>query len=123
PVSAATRQGVQKVLYRAADLLEQIEETMKVEEKIEETERKIFRYEKNEDDKFTVRRENDQFVVESVGIEKFIKRTNFSSYEGQLRFGRILRRMGVDKELRKLGAEDGSIVRIGDFEFEFVEQD
>jgi GTP-binding protein len=61
--------------------------------------------------------------VESPGIEKFIKRTNFSSYEGQLRFGRILRKMGVDKELRKLGAEDGSIVRIGDFEFEFVEQE
>jgi len=29
----------------------------------------------------------------------------------------------VDKELRKLGATDGSIVRIGDFEFEFVEQE
>jgi GTP-binding protein len=29
--------------------------------------------------------------------------------------------MGVDDELRKRGAVEGTIVRIGDFEFEFVE--
>ena len=55
---------------------------------------------------FTVRRENEYFVVDSPGIERFIKRTNFSSYEAQLRFGRILRKMGVDQELRRKGAED-----------------
>lgn len=123
PVSAISHQGLQQLLYRVADMLDELPETPAAEEVIEETERKIYRFERDEDSEFTVRRYNEQFIVESKGIERFIKRTNFSSYEGQLRFGRILRKMGVDKELRKLGAVDGSIVRIGDFEFEFVEQD
>jgi len=123
PVSAATNKGIQQVLYRVADMLDELPETPAAEEVIQAAERKIYRFEKQDDNSFRIRRENDLFVVESPGIEKFIKRTNFSSYESQLRFGRILRKMGVDKKLRKMGAEDGSIVRIGDYEFEFVEQD
>ena len=34
---------------------------------------------------------------------------------------RQLRAMGVDEALRARGAKDGDIVRIGNFEFEFVE--
>jgi len=123
PVSAAANKGLQQVLYRVADMLDELPEAPAAEEVTQAEERKIYKYEKQEDNSFTIRRENDLFVMESPGIEKFIKRTNFSSYESQLRFGRILRKMGVDKELRKMGAEDGSIVRIGDFEFEFVEQE
>jgi GTP-binding protein len=123
PISAVTRQGVRQVIYRVADMLDEMPQTPAADVVAEDEGRKVFRYEKNEESDFRVRRENHYFVVESEGIEKFIKRTNFSSYEAQLRFGRILRKMGVDKELRKLGATDGSIVRIGDFEFEFVEQE
>lgn len=123
PVSAATNKGLQPLIYKVADMLDEMPDALSAEEVPEVEERKIYKYEKEEESAFTVRKDNDQFVVESPGIEKFIKRTNFSSYEGQLRFGRVLRRMGVDKELRKIGATDGSIVRIGDFEFEFVEQD
>lgn len=123
PVSAVAKKGLNTLLYRVADMLDQLPDTTSAEEVAEIEERKIYKYEKEADKVFTVRREHDYFVVESSGIEKFIKRTNFSSYEGQLRFGRILRRMGVDKELRKIGATDGSIVKIGDFEFEFVEQE
>lgn len=123
PISAATNNGLQQVLYTVADLLDQMPDTVAADEVSEVSERKVFTYEREDDDSFTVRRENELFVVESTGIEKFIKRTNFSSYEGQLRFGRILRKMGVDKELRKIGATDGSLVKIGDFEFEFVEQE
>ena len=32
-----------------------------------------------------------------------------------------LRGMGVDEALRERGAKDGDIVRIGNFEFEFVD--
>jgi len=123
PISAAANKGVQQVLYRVADMLDELPEAPAAEEVTQSAERKIFKFEKQEDNSFKIRRENEMFVVDSPGIEKFIKRTNFSSYESQLRFGRILRKMGVDKELRKMGAKDGSIVRIGDFEFEFVEQE
>ncbi|EPR45537.1 hypothetical protein EF10244_13290 [Enterococcus faecalis 10244] len=47
--------------------------------------------------------------------------TNFDHDETVMRFARQLRGMGVDEALRARGAKDGDIVRIGNFEFEFVE--
>jgi len=47
--------------------------------------------------------------------------TDFSQYESVQRFARILRKMGVEDELRRKGAEYGDSVRIADYEFEFIE--
>jgi GTP-binding protein len=122
-ISAFSREGVQDLLYRIADLLDVVEEATRLEQVPEVEGRKVFRLErKSDDDEFTVRRENDGFVVESIKIEKMIKRSNLFSHDAILRFGRILRQMGVDAKLRELGAEDGQLVRIGDFEFEFMEK-
>jgi len=121
PMSSLTKQGIQELLYRAADILDQIPDTPEVEEVVDVTERKIYRYEKKGDDQFTIRRENDTFIVESPGIEKFVRRMNLNSYDAIIRFGRIMRKMGIEDALRKKGAKDGHYVRIADFEFEFVE--
>ncbi|HEY4390105.1 MAG TPA: GTPase ObgE [Paenibacillus sp.] len=120
-MSSLTRQGVQDVLYKAADLLDQIPEAPAVEEVAEQTERKIYKLDKKEDNSFTIRRENETFVVESEKIDRMMKRMQLNTHEAILKLARTLRHMGVDEELRKRGAEDGTIVRIGDFEFEFVE--
>ena len=45
--------------------------------------------------------------------------TKFSSEEGILRFTRKLRKLGIDDELEKLGAKEGDIVKILDFDFEY----
>lgn len=126
PISAATNQGIQVVLYKVADLLDTIPEAPRVEEVKEVAERKVYRYESDEENglsDFTLKKDNEVYAVTSPSIEKFIKRTNFSSTEGVERFGRIMRKVGLDAALRKRGAKDGDIVRIGDFEFEFVEKE
>ena len=46
--------------------------------------------------------------------------TNFDHDETVMRFARQLRGMGVDEAFAR-GAKDGDLVRIGEFEFEFVE--
>ncbi|MBG9792321.1 GTPase ObgE [Paenibacillus dendritiformis] len=121
PISSLTKQGIQELLYKAMDMLERLPETH-VEEVADVEERKIYRYKKKEEKpSFTIRRENDAFVIESEAIEGMLKRMQMTSHDAILRFARTLRRMGVDEELRKRGAEDGTIIRIGDFEFEFVE--
>lgn len=121
PISSLTKQGVQELLYKAMDMLERLPETH-VEVVADVEERKIYRYKKKEEKpSFTIRRENDTFVIESEAIEGMLKRMQMTSHDAILRFARTLRRMGVDEELRKRGAEDGTIIRIGDFEFEFVE--
>lgn len=121
PISSLTRQGVQELLYRAADLLDQIPEAPAIEEVTEINERKIYTLDEGEDEGFTIRRENDTFIVESVKIERMMKRMQLNTHDAILKLARTLRHMGVDEELRKRGAKDGTLVQIADFEFEFVE--
>ncbi|WP_435924487.1 GTPase ObgE [Paenibacillus sp. DYY-L-2] len=121
PISSLTRQGIQELLYRTADLLDQIPEAPAIEEVTALEERKIYKLDKQEDNSFTIRRENETFVVESPKIERMMKRMQLNTHDAILKLARTLRHMGVDDELRNRGAKDGTLVRIGDFEFEFVE--
>ncbi|WP_433707341.1 GTPase ObgE [Paenibacillus illinoisensis] len=121
PISSLTRKGIQELLYRAADLLDQIPDEVVVEEVADISERKVYSLDKKEDEGFRIVRENEIFVVESAKIDRMMKRMQLNSHEAILKLARTLRHMGVDEELRKRGAEEGTIVRIGDFEFEFVE--
>jgi GTP-binding protein len=45
--------------------------------------------------------------------------TDFDSDEGLARFERTLAKIGVEKKLRELGAAEGDIVRIADYEFTY----
>ena len=44
---------------------------------------------------------------------------NFNTEEAFVRFSNKLRRMGIDDELIAMGINDGDIVRILDYEFEW----
>ena len=48
--------------------------------------------------------------------------TRFNSDESALRFARKLKNLGVDDELKSLGAKEGDIVSILDQEFEYEEK-
>jgi len=119
-ISAATKQGVQELMYAIADLLETLPDKPTVEEVAEVEERVVFRAEP-EPIPFEISKEGDVFVVSGEKIEKLVRMTNLNSYDSIQRFARMMRNMGVDDALRKRGAQDGDTVRIGDFEFEFVE--
>ncbi|SFS97351.1 GTPase ObgE [Paenibacillus sp. 453mf] len=121
PISSLTRQGVKELLYKAADMLDQMPEELHVEEVAEVSERKVYKLDKEEEEGFKIVRENEMFIVESPKIERMMKRMQLNSHEAIMKLARTLRHMGVDDELRKRGAKDGTIVRIADFEFEFVE--
>lgn len=124
PISAAANQGVRELIYRAADILDAIPDQPAVEEVAEKQERKVYRMKKQEDiDDVTIKKDNEIFVVESPSLERILKRMNLSTHDALLRFDRILRKRGVNESLRKRGAKDGDYVRIGDFEFEFVEHE
>ena len=124
PISALSKQGVQELIYRTADMLDAVPDAPPVEEVAETEERKIYRFEaENEEPAFTIRRENDVFVVESPAVERILKRTQFNSHDAVMRFARTLRKMGIDQALRERGAKDGQIIRIGELEFEFVEHE
>lgn len=121
PISSLTRQGIQELLYRAAAILEAIPDEPAIEEVAETAERKVYKFDKKDDNAFTITRDNEMYVVNSERIERMLKRMQMNSHDAILKLGRTLRHMGVDEELRRRGATEGTIVRIGDFEFEFIE--
>lgn len=123
PISAITKDGIQQVLYRCADILEKIPNVPSVEEVKDVSERKVYQAEEKKDESYEIRRENDLYIIESPHIENMLKRMNFNTQEAADRFARIMSKMGIDKALRLKGAKDGNYVRIGEFEFEFVDQE
>ncbi|MCJ7839911.1 GTPase ObgE [Lederbergia sp. NSJ-179] len=123
PISALTRQGVRDLLFEIANQLEKTPEFPLYEPKGEDSEvhRVIYRHEQDPD-QFSIARDPDGgFVVTGEAIERLFKMTDFSRDESVRRFARQMRGMGVDDALRERGAKDGDIIRILEFEFEFVE--
>lgn len=120
PISGISKKGIDALLSATADLLEVTPEFLLYDEEIEED---VVQYGfKAEGPEFTIDREADaSWTLQGDKLEKLFQMTNFDHDETVMRFARQLRSMGVDEALRARGAKDGDIVRIGNFEFEFVE--
>ena len=65
--------------------------------------------------------EENIFEVYGEKIEKFARRTNFMNIYGVNRLRDILRKMGIEHELRRMGAENSSIISIAGNQFELVD--
>ena len=123
PISAVTHQGVKDLMTATADLLDQTP-AFDAESHDEATTTEFHPTPEGQSktDSFTISRDDDgTWVVSGAKLEKLLVMTNMDHQEGQLRFARQLRRMGVDAALRKRGIKDGDTVRIRDFAFEFVQ--
>lgn len=115
-ISALTNIGIDELLIKVADKLDEIDSEDLYEE--DEIESHIL-YKFKEEKPFTITKEDDVYVIRSDKIEKLFKMTKFTD-EGIRRFSNKLRRYGVDAELQKMGIEEGDIVRILDYEFEYT---
>lgn len=115
-MSAMNGEGIDKIINKLADMLDNIKkEPLYDEQKFESHVLYKFKVEKP----FTITKDNRTWVVRGDEVEKLLKMTKFSSDEAALRFSNKLRKMGIDDQLRELGAEEGDTVRILDFEFEY----
>jgi GTP-binding protein len=66
--------------------------------------------------------EADGLRVRGRSIERSAARTDFTNPESRDRFQRRLERLGIDAELRRRGARDGTTVRIGTLELEWGDE-
>ncbi|MEG0512519.1 MAG: GTPase ObgE [Clostridia bacterium] len=114
PVSAATNSGFDALLDEVVRLLPELPPPL-VYHEIAPDENML------PDSGFTIRRENDTFIVEGAAMQRFINSVNFDDEESMSWFHRTLREHGIIDELRKHGAEEGSTICIGDMEFDFIE--
>ena len=119
PISAYRREGLQALLARTAEVLDETE-FFPLNEEVVETH--IVYGLEEEEAPFKVTRDPDgTWVLYGDKIEKLFKMTNMEHDESVMRFSRQLRGMGVDSTLREKGAENGDLVRILNFSFEFVD--
>ena len=116
PISAINSEGIDNVLIKLADLLDTVEDEPLYEEG-EYLSHVLYKFEKTKP--FTIEKKDDYYIIHGEEIERLFKMTRFSSQEGALRFAKKLRKLGIDDELEKLGAKEGDIVRILDFDFEY----
>lgn len=119
-VSAATSEGTKELIFKLKELLESLPE-----EEI---------YEKNEFEDYVLYefKHEKPYKIERVGeskwrvtgpeLEKLLKMTRFNSDESALRFASKLKALGVDEELKTLGAKEGDTVQILNQEFEYEER-
>lgn len=113
-VSTATRAGI-------PDLLNAVRETLAT---IPVSERKevIGVLEKEEAPLFTITIEKGKtFVVHSDRLESILGVTAISNTQAFHRFQGILENAGVIDKLRKMGCDEGDVVRIGALEFDFFD--
>lgn len=115
-VSAAMNKGLQKVVDHLADILDTIPVNPLYEENQIES-NVLYKFKKEEP--FTIKKEDDCWVISGDEIEKIFKRTKFSSEEAAYRFAKKLKRLGIDDKLKELGAEEDDSVRILNFYFKY----
>jgi len=116
-VSAITNQGLREVMLQTYQVLQETPYFNLYDD--EDFEKNII-YKFTSDEQFHINRgEDGTFEISGFQVERLMQKTNFDHEDAAKRFGRALRVMGVDEELRRLGCGDGETVRILDFEFEF----
>lgn len=123
PISAVTREGIRELLYAVADKLESTSEFPLNHEEDEDKgiNRVLYKHETQADEFDITRASDGSFDVTGFKVERLFKMTDFTREESTRRFARQLRSFGIDEALRKMGAVDGDIVRILEYEFEFMD--
>ena len=125
-ISSSAHQGLKEVL-RA--LRKQVEDFRNSQSEIDANEEEnediaVISLSQDEINKaWTVNFNEEENIFEVYGekIEKFARRTNFMNVHGVNRWRDILRKMGIEHELRRMGAENSSIISIAGNQFELVD--
>ena len=120
PISTVTKENIDKLKYKLLDLVEKHKDSSTYENL--EFENYVL-YEFKNEKPYEIEKENENtWVIKGKKLEDLLRMTKFNSDEAILKFARKLKRMGVDEKLKELGAKEGDIVKILDFEFEYEER-
>ncbi len=118
-ISAATNKGIKELIFKLKDALLSIPD----EEVFDKNEFEDYvLYEFKHEKPYKITRNGSKWIVSGSELEKLLKMTRFNSDESALRFAAKLKNLGVDDELKSLGAKTGDIVCILDKEFEYEER-
>jgi len=124
-ISAHTHAGVTDLLrlLRQAVVDYRQKEAERVEGETEEQGLPVISLSQEQSDEaWEVEAEDEAYRVCGAKIEKFARRTNFEQHEAVNRLRDIMRKLGIYHELVRQGAQNDSVIRIGDSELTLLEQ-
>jgi GTP-binding protein len=113
-ISALARMNVKELLFMAARILAESEPPPELEQL------PVYRME-SDPKSFVVKREEQGWRVQGEAIERAAAMTYWELDQSVRRFQKILRTLGVEDELRSLGAKEGDTVYIGDNALEWLD--
>ena len=114
PVSAATGKGFEPLMDRILEMLKTLPKTLEFEED-DITEKAQYEW------GFDIEVDGDTFTVTGGTVDYILDTTTSEDEESMRRFQRMLETEGIIDALREKGAGEDSVIRMGDWEFDFVE--
>ncbi|MDD2533348.1 MAG: GTPase ObgE [Eubacteriales bacterium] len=115
PMSAAINEGVWPLIQYVASQLQSLPKTILTEVVSAQM---LYKYE--QDALYTLRKDSEGFHIEGDWIKTLVASTNFDDSESLQYFQRLIRKKGVIAALEEAGVQEGSVVSLDDFEFEFI---
>ncbi len=115
-ISAVTGEGLKELFSYVSKILK----TLPKEELEEVEEKKVYTL-KEEETPFTIRKEDDIYIVEGPAIEKIMSRANLADNESLYYFQKSIRFLGVEEKLKEMGVKEGDTVKFIDWEMEWFD--
>ncbi len=115
-ISGVTGEGVTELLNRVSEVLK----TLPKEELVEAEDRVVYTLEDDKND-FTVRKEDDMFILEGKAINRLMGRINIDDNESMYYFQKNLKSLGIEDELKRQGIKEGDLVKVLNWTFEWYE--
>lgn len=115
-ISAATKQGVDKLIDHVSEVLK----TLPKEELIEIEDRVVYTLEDTKNE-WKITEKDGVFFVTGKAIERLMGRVNIEDNESLYYLQKTLNKMGVDDKLKEMGVHQGDTVILDDWELEWYE--
>ena len=114
-ISGVTGEGVESLINRVEQVLKELPH----EELIEEEEKIVYTLEDEEES--TVSKEKGKFIVEGKAVYRIMSRVNMEDNESLYYFQKCLENTGIERKLKEMGIQEGDIVKMLDWEFEWYD--
>ena len=115
-ISAVTGEGLNDLFNYVADVIK----TLPEEEIIDIDDRVVYTLEDDKND-FEIEIVKGEYIVTGPAAERLMGRVNIGDNESFAYLEKMLKKIGIDAELRRLGVKEGDTVKILEWEFEWYE--
>ena len=115
-ISAVTGEGLNELFNHVAEVIKDLpkEEVVDIDDRI------IYTLE-GEEEQFKVEIVDGEFIVTGPAVERLMGRVNIGDNESYSYMEKMLKKIGIEDELKRRGVKEGDTVKILEWQFEWYE--